>query len=116
VFISGDTRYEGHIFSGTTNINDIYAFRTLRVSEKIGAYTLTPADHVIIANSAVAFQVTLPNATDEVGRQFIIKNKGSADITIDASGLGGIDGGYNVVAAQYDSYTLLADGTNWNIL
>jgi hypothetical protein len=86
------------------------------VSVKTTNYTFTTADYAIVCNSASPFTVTLIAASANPGRVFVVKNKGSADITLDATALGTIDGDNTYTLFTYQSVTLVSDGTVWNII
>jgi hypothetical protein len=85
------------------------------VSVKTTTYTATLGDSVIICNSGSPFTVTLYNATTAGASPLTIKNKGAGTITLDATSLGQIDGSNTITLTQYESVTLVPDGTNWNV-
>ena len=89
--------------------------RLKNISVKTANYTLISTDHIIVGNSASAFTLTLPAASSNSSREFIIKNKGTATVTIDATGLGLVDGQNTTTVTQYSAITLISDGTTWNI-
>lgn len=83
-------------------------------------YTAGTSDETIILvdTSSGAVTVTLPAATDNANRIFIIKkiSSDSNQITLDPNASETIDGFTTIVfAGQYTSYTLNCDGSNWNI-
>jgi hypothetical protein len=88
--------------------------RVLNTSVKTANYTVATSNHVIICNSASAFTITMIAASSNTGRQFIIKNKGAGEITVDATSLGQIDGLNTITLSQYQSTMLVSDGTTWN--
>lgn len=93
------------------------AGRILSTSIKTTTYTITTSDSVIICNSSSAFTVSLPSlASASTGRQYIIKNKGSGQITLTASGSETIDGSVSVYINQYESLTIVSDGATWNVI
>lgn len=90
-----------------------YGFRqniyTMTATGTIPAY----AD-VVLVNSAGAATVTLPAHVS--GRKLTVKSIGAGAITISPTS-GTIDGaGTASLAAQYDVYQLISNGTNWFIL
>ena len=81
------------------------------------AYTITSTDHVIVANPTVNATVTLPTAIGISGRIYSVKNNSTFSITIAAFGAETIDGAPNfILSSQYQSITLISDGTNWSIV
>jgi hypothetical protein len=106
--------------SGTATVGANFttnASRMKHVKVVTATYTLdtTTADEVLIANHAsVAFTITLLAASGNTNRSITIKNKGAANVTIDATGLGQIDGANSVVLSQYDCIKLVSDGSTWN--
>jgi hypothetical protein len=79
------------------------------------ARTLDASDHIISADGT--FNITLPTAVDIVGRQYKIKNIGTGTITVVTTSSQTIDGAANhELSAQYQSVTVVSDGTNWLIL
>jgi hypothetical protein len=89
---------------------------TLTYAAKTGAYTIDNTDCVIDCTTGV-FTLTLPTAVGIVGQFFIIKNSGTGVITVDGNGSETIDGVANkILSVQYQSITVLSDGTNWKII
>lgn len=85
------------------------------VVTKSALYTLTASDHIVIATSGT-WTATLPTAASIAGTEYIIKNSGSGIITVDPAGTETIDGSTTIDLAQYDSLTVVSDGTNWVIV
>lgn len=106
-----------------TNINDAATkgyVDTVAVANKTGAYTIVLADSVITADStSAAFQVTLPTAVGNTGRQFVIKriNSGANNVTVGTTSAQTIDGATTyVLINQYQSITVVSNGSNWWII
>lgn len=92
------------------------ATTTLPLTNQTGAYTIDNTDCVVNC-TANTFTVTLPTAVGIAGQYFIIKNSGTGVITVDGDGSETIDGLANkILSVQYQSITVLSDGTNWNII
>jgi hypothetical protein len=85
------------------------------VVTKSALYTLTTSDHIVIATSGT-WTATLPTAASIAGTEYIIKNSGSGIITVDPAGTETIDGYAAIDLEQYDSLTVVSDGTNWVII
>lgn len=87
---------------------------------KTAAYTLVEGDDVTLGNATgAAFTVTLPKAALFSGRQFIVKKTDASAnaVTIDGDGTETIDGAATVaLAVQYQSVTVLSDGSNWHLI
>ena len=81
-----------------------------------GNTTLTGTNAAVICNSASAITVTLPVASANSGKQYVIKNKNSGTVTINATSSGLLDGQNSTTVVQYSSVNLLSDGVTWNIL
>jgi hypothetical protein len=80
-------------------------------------YAVTVMDNIVVCNHATTpFTVTLIDATANIGREFVIKNKGAAGVTIDATSLGLLDGSNTYLLNQYESIKVVSDGVTWNIL
>lgn len=86
---------------------------------KIGAYTVLVSDNVILVDvSGGAFAITMPDPST-TGLVIDIKkiDSGLNIVTISPNGAETFDGQSELkIFFQYDSYTLISDGTNWNIL
>lgn len=93
---------------------------TLAVATKTGAYTITSADAVILANATTAFTLTLPDASANSGKVFHIKHIGTNGIavTIARAGSDLIDGETSqAISATHTNLTLVSDGSAaWHIL
>ena len=91
--------------------------RVLGAVIKTTNYTVTTMDNIVVCNHATTpFTVTLIDATANTGREFVIKNKGAAGVTIDATSLGLLDGSNTYLLNQYESIKVVSDGVTWNIL
>ena len=87
----------------------------LQVTTKSATYTATDDDDFIRCTGT--WTLTLPAAADRTGKVFRIKNIGAGTITVDGDGAETIDDAANVsMAAQYDSITVVSDGTEWWII
>lgn len=85
------------------------------LSSKTGAYALTAGDHVIVATSGT-WNATLPTAASIAGREYIIKNSGTGIVTVVTTSSQTIDGELTFALAQYESITVISNGTNWVII
>lgn len=75
-------------------------------------YTVVPTDKTVLANGT--FTVNLPAVASSKGLTVNIKNIGTGVITIDGNGAETIDGAATMVSStQYESYTLVCNGTAW---
>ncbi len=101
----------GSYYSNTTTVN-------------AGTYDLDSMDYILkvdyTATGAVT-SLTLPTAQCITGRTIIIKdtggNAGTNNITIDTEGAELIDGQATyIMSTNYESITLVSDGSNWFIL
>jgi hypothetical protein len=82
-------------------------------------YTTLSTDNTILANNAAGVAITLiAAATAGDGFKLTIKNVGSSgSITIDGDGTETIDGGLTaILTTQYESITIVSDGSNWHII
>ena len=82
-------------------------------------YTTLATDKYILANNASGVTITLlAAATAGDGFELIIKNVGSSgSITIDGNASETIDGGLTaILTTQYESITIVCDGSNWHII
>lgn len=90
------------------------------VATKTSAYTVLETDDIILANgSGGAFALTMPAASTVSGRVYNFKKIDSSSnyITIQADGAETIDGSNTLdLTAQYESATLVSDGTAWYII
>lgn len=83
-------------------------------------YTAVLTDDVILVDaSGGAVTITLPAAADRTGKQYDIKKIDSSGnaVTIDGDGSETIDDSLtNIIGAQYNSVTIVSDGTEWWII
>lgn len=91
------------------------------ILSKSGAYTATITDDIIKGDtSGGAFTITLPAVATATGKilTFIRTGAGVNALTIDGNGAETIDGAATnaTMDAQYDSLTILCDGTEWFII
>lgn len=87
-----------------------------------GNQTLTTAalGKLILCPNTAALTVTLPGAADSAGRMLMFKKTTSAahTVTLDGAGAETIDGAATstVLDGQYDTITIVSDGTGWHIV
>lgn len=89
------------------------------VATPTSAYSIGVTDHLVLGDgTGGAFNVTLPNAANYTGREFIVKKIDSSAnaITVATSSSQTIDGAATyVLSAQYDAVTVVSGGSNWHI-
>ena len=88
--------------SGVFGTLDVDSF-IRNVSTKYVDYTVSTADDVVISSSSDPKTISLISASGNAGRQFVIKNKGAGTVTVNASGVGQIDGANTYSLPQYES-------------
>lgn len=77
--------------------------------------TATAADHILDCTGT--FTQTLFSAASLAGKEIVVKNSGTGTITVDGSGSETIDDGLTAtLSSQYESISLISDGTNWIII
>ncbi len=72
--------------------------------------TLGSSDQFVEANSAGAFDITLPASSLNTGRRYIVFNKGAGVVTIMPNGSDTINGSASIDIAQYGTVMLASDG------
>ena len=78
--------------------------------------TLDATDYFINCTTNT-FSVTLPTAASIPGRTYVIKNSGTGIITVICTGAETIDGSATMtLSSQYQSITVVSNGTNWAII
>jgi hypothetical protein len=83
--------------------------------QKNSTYSVSTSDYYVEC-TANTFTINLPTAVGIGGQSFVIKNSGAGVITVDGSGAETIDGALTVTLNQYDSLTVVSNGTNWIII
>ena len=99
-YFSSGMRFKVHALSTDTTITN--------------AYYMCDVDA-----SGGAVTITLPTASGDIGRTFILrKNDASANaVTIDGYSSETINGSSTLpITVQYTSYTIMSDGTNWMVV
>lgn len=93
----------------------------ITVVSKTANYNIATTDYVILVSGA-AFSVTLPTAVGVTGKVYqIVKTDSSLanQITIDTTSsqtIGGISGGSAYLNTLNESWTVVSDGSNWQLL
>lgn len=83
------------------------------------ALAIDATHYIIAAGGTTSYTVTLPTAVGIAGRMYQIKKTSASSytVTIATTSSQTIDGSSSlVVTTQYQSYTLVSDGSNWLIL
>lgn len=103
--------------------NGISGFPTqVAVTTKSANYTILDGDTfrtILCDATAGAFTITLPAVATNSNRQITFKktDSGTNTVTIARAGSATIDGATsNWLNLQFDEFTLVCDGTNWNIV
>jgi len=93
---------------------------TFATSTKTSNYTITGTDVVVFADATSGnVTITLPTASANAGYRFYVKRIDASgnSVSIARSGSDTIDGQTSVnVVAQYDSYTVVSNGSLWYII
>jgi len=95
---------------------------TWTVATKTANYTLLSSDCVILANPDSAdITLTLPTASGITGKVYVIKaiaETWGEDTIVDGNASETIDGAttYTLLGGQYESITIISDGTEWRII
>lgn len=84
---------------------------TLPITTQTGTYTATESDRVVLANGT--FTINLFAAANNVGRELVIRNIASGNVTVDANGSETIDGNTTYTVTGNTAVTLICDGTRW---
>lgn len=114
LFDGGNLIIEGELV--VIGAEDKHGPVTTAYLEKGVNYTLVHGDHVVVATVA-GLTFTLPSAAGMVGQEFILKNSSAGSLTIDGYATETIDGGLTAVLnTQYESITVISNGTNWGIV
>ena len=97
--------------------NTIAGLNTPKVTAISAAYTPSITDYTVEC-TANTFAVTLPDATNRLGKIYNIKNSGSGVITINTTSSQTVDGDISgaITLIQYENLTVQSNGTNWMVL
>lgn len=89
----------------------------VRVAHKTASYTLSKTDRVITADCTSGnVTITLPPVSGNTGRRFVVKRTDASvnNVIVAGDGSETIDGSNTyTMSTQYDSVTVLCDGTEW---
>lgn len=87
-------------------------------SVTISAPSSSDLEHIYYFTSGSAVSVTLPSASGITGYKLNLKRTGTGAVSITADGTETIDNSAASIslATQYDSYTLVSNGSGWFIL
>lgn len=103
-------------FGGVGRVTPHYSSETQNAS---ATFTVSKTYTRCNATTTGAMTATLPTASGITGRVFIVKKIDSSGnaVTLDADGSETIDGaGTYALTAQWNSVTIISNGTNWEIL
>lgn len=111
----------GQVVSYTTGgVGSFVDKNTLSVASPTTTYPITTSDEVVLASaSGGAYSATLPNAVGVTGKVYTVKKTDSSvnAITIATTSSQTIDGvTTRTVTIQYESVTVVSDGSNWHII
>jgi hypothetical protein len=113
---SGGALGADNTWTGSNYFNSGLRFKYSGVSTDT---TLSDAYYAVdVDSSGGNVTITLPTAASDAGRVFVVRKNASANtVTIDPDGSETINGSATLaLTAQYTSYTLMSDGTNWMVI
>ncbi|OII27565.1 hypothetical protein [Frigoribacterium sp. MCBA15_019] len=101
--------------AATTGWVPLGPYAATALTRRTSAYTMTTLDRTIVFDSAAGATVTLLDpATAPVGRPVTVKNVNATSMTVATAGTSKtIDGAATVALAQWQTCTVVSDGTNW---
>ena len=107
--------------SGTeTQLDAAPAAGNYAVTSTSASYTATTSDNFIACNAnGGAITITLYTAVGNSGRQLLVKKTDSSAnaVTVDGNSSETIDGATTyAITIQYESITIISDGSNWHII
>jgi hypothetical protein len=120
---SGTSGYQGT--SGMSGYQGISGLSGLASSQfavlgKTSDYSIAASDSVILVSGVTTdLAMTLPAAggTGVSGRQYVVKNIGTSNVWIGASGSELVDGSSGVaINNQYDAATVISNGAQWYVI
>ena len=115
-YIKGTTGFTGFGTNAPTSKLDVRGSISLE-TRTVTASATAGDESVIFCNSASAITITLPAASGVTNRVYEIKNINTGAVTVDGNGSETIDDNTTVIlASQYDSITIVCDGTEWWIV
>lgn len=92
----------------------------ISVTSKTANYTATVSDYLILCNaSGGGFTISLPTASGNTGKVFIVKKTDSAlnGVVVDGNSSETIDGELTyTLGTQFESVQIVSDGTNWQVI
>ncbi len=116
---ASDTDLDAHV-DDTDNPHGVTASQvTLAIRSVTTATTLASTDGLILAGGTSDYTIALPAASTVANKVFYIKKTSteSYTLTIDGNGTETIDGNTTVeLVSQYDTLTIISDGSNWYII
>jgi hypothetical protein len=71
--------------------------------------------HYLVENTSGSNAITLPSAVGLYGMSFIVKNSANGIVTLASNG-GTIDGAATQTLTEYQSLTVVSNGTNWILI
>jgi hypothetical protein len=112
------TAWNANLRRVVRQVTDEGRHATLAVSASTLLGTLTPFTLVQVDTSAGNVTLTLPPALAVRGFEIKIKKMTAANtVTVDGDGAETIDGAATLAwTTQYQSFTLVSDGTGWSIV
>jgi hypothetical protein len=84
----------------------------LSVTTAAGTTAGDATDHVVIFTGTTTQNYTLPACA--TGRELIIKNRSTGNVTVNRAGSDTIDGATSVVLTQNDRLKIIGNGTDWS--
>jgi hypothetical protein len=106
---------DGNYAINATGATKLAGGLTLSYTSTTTTYTISTSDYLVDCTSGT-FTTTLPTASSVAGKTFVIKNSGTGTITVDGDSSETIDGQLTQTLNQYDSITVVSNGSNWIII
>ncbi len=119
---SGFVVTNGNVGIGTWTASstfDVVGSLGITTVSKSANYTATASDYAILVDATGGVTIALPAAASSKGRTYVIKKTDATAgaLTIDPNAAETIDGATTyVITTQYQSVTIVCDGSNWWII
>lgn len=108
-----DTKTDNVSTLPASEYNNLVTHTYRNVQTKNSGYTANAGDVLLVSGTTT---ITLPSGHSS-GDRVIVKNVGTNTVTVDGAGSETIDGDttYSMMF-QYESVTLVSDGSNWHLI
>jgi hypothetical protein len=114
-FVGSNVSDQSRVPDEVADVQEFKAGSGISFKTVTDSIVLTDSDYAVLGNGS-SVTITLPSVAASGGKEVVLKNINSAELTIKGADTENIDGANTAVLNENDSITVVSDGSEWRII